>query len=105
MHRMNRLSQSAVCHFLLSLVLGELVAAGVAVAQEVPPSPRIEGPAPEAAPLPRREGVIPRGNLLTVPIGGTQPLQMNRKQVIQTVVNEKDNAATVSPRPNDPTTA
>ena len=45
-----------------------------------------------------------RGNVLVVPIGTTQRLQMKGKKVIQSVVNPKDNVALVQPVEGDPRT-
>src|ERR1700738_1610881 len=45
-----------------------------------------------------------RGNVLVVPIGTTQRLQMKGKKVIQSVTNPKDNVAVVQPVEGDPRT-
>jgi pilus assembly protein CpaC len=45
-----------------------------------------------------------RGNVLVVPIGTTQRLQMKGKKVIQSVTNPKDNVAVVQPVEGDPHT-
>jgi pilus assembly protein CpaC len=45
-----------------------------------------------------------RGNVLVVPIGTTQRLQMKGKKVIQSVTNPKDNVAVIQPVEGDPHT-
>jgi pilus assembly protein CpaC len=45
-----------------------------------------------------------RGNVLVVPIGTTQRLQMKGKKVIQSVTNPKDNIAVIQPVDGDPHT-
>lgn len=104
MHRIKRCSRSALCNIVLGLALGDLLAAGVAHAQEPPPIPPARGPAgAEVVPAPRFEGPAMRGNMLIVPIGASRRLQMSTRQPIETVVNERENVASVAPVPNDPT--
>src|SRR6516225_5400550 len=61
---------------------------------------------PVALPQPQvqREGAGLRGNVLVVPMGTTQRLQMKDKKVIQSVVNPKENIIFVQPVEGDPRT-
>src|SRR5947209_17240023 len=66
----------------------------------------------DQAPAGRRDALPPRlpetpatrGTNLVVPIGSSQRLQMRDRKVIQSVVNPKDNIATVQPIQDDPRT-
>jgi pilus assembly protein CpaC len=60
----------------------------------------LQSPAPAQQPPPQP---AVRGNALTVPINGTQRVQMSTKQPIKTVINEKENVARVRPVQGDPT--
>lgn len=100
MHPSNRKSRSSLYPIVLGLALAELMAVGMALAQEPPPPGAPSGV--EGVPAPRPEAAAMRGNLLIVPVNGSRRLQLSNHQPIETVVNERENIATVAPVPNDP---
>jgi pilus assembly protein CpaC len=92
MRRTNRVPQSVLWSFLLSVALGH-----TALAQQPPPQPV---PPPAAA----KEGPpAARGHVLYLPVNGTLRVQMASKQPIEKVFNEKEAILLVQPVVGDPT--
>src|SRR5581483_331483 len=87
MHRTIPVPHTAFRLMVVSLLLGASAAAARA--------------ADELAPPPRRDGAV-LNNILYVPIGSSQTLQMTSRKVIKTVVNPKDTVAVVTPKAGDP---
>src|SRR5438067_13724507 len=123
MHRTNPVPRSPLALILLGLAIGpfatqrvaaaadgtegvrppdaaEAVAGAdlVAAAQEQAPAPR---PQPAAPAPPGPGGVAPAANVVVVPIGATRTITMKANLPIRTVINAREDIATVQSQPND----
>src|SRR5437879_309179 len=99
MHRSNRVPQTVLWSFLLGVVLGNPAAA------QQPPAPPAPTPTlPPPTPMPINGGPAgARGNILVVPINGSQRVQLSTKRRIDKVLNPKDSVLRVDPVLGDPT--
>src|SRR5437762_1195900 len=95
MHRTNHVPRTSFWIMLISLAASGL-SAQVGLAQEAQPPARELPPARDPA-------ADARGTALLIPIGGSQRQQMKTKKQIRTVVNSREDIATVQPVQGDPT--
>jgi pilus assembly protein CpaC len=92
MRRTNRVPPTVLWSLLLGVALGR-----TATAQQPPASPL-----PPPVPLKDGQPAV-RGNVMIVPINGTQRVQMSSKRPIEKVLNPKESVLRVQPVLGDPT--